>query len=141
MNLTKETKDIIVFTMRTRGVVRAVGDYSGSGDSGQFDGVTFYGVGGGRVDVPETVTVPVEFTNEDPYTGSETQTREVQSLAAAVETLTLAALDASGHDWYNNDGGQGQFVIELDPEHEDGYVFRLEHQQNITSVEEYEHTY
>lgn len=96
----KMTKAELLAKLKAYKVKTAQAHYDGSGDSGEVEEVTFLDDAG--ADVPN---VPKEL-NE------------------AVDAMACNYLNEKGIDWYNNDGGYGDFYIDVD----DAKV-RLDHEE------------
>jgi hypothetical protein len=89
-------------------------EFNGSGDSGQIDGMTYYSdeksvtsrymSGRERNSEGDYVTRPAERTLP-PVDG--------RAPDAILEDFVYQELDASGIDWYNNDGGFGTYTFFL----------------------------
>lgn len=98
--------------LRDNGVGRVTVCFDGCGDSGAIDGAYFE---------PQdfdgnAVTLPV-LTFERSYAGNDwvTQRREVEkSVSDAMYQLTDDYLEETGVNWYDNDGGFGELVIDVD---------------------------
>lgn len=95
--------------------------FSGCGDSGAIDSVEFYRkmTTGSHsvVDVKDvTLKWQTETTNYDHETkGWKMSTLEQDyPLTEIGEFIAYAALEQCGLDWYNNDGGQGEFTLAFD---------------------------
>lgn len=78
-----------VVYLKDRGIVKIIVDYSGSGDSGAIDDCTCYD------SEDHIITVDSQSNLDD------------------IINLTYPMLDDI-EDWYNNDGGYGQVIINLD---------------------------
>jgi hypothetical protein len=117
--------------------------FSGGGDSGQIDCIEFYDMdldtfqgswkekqthvlSVGDVTVEEkAVLKPREWAPKHDRT---------LSLRKVFDELTGNALDLSGLDWYNNDGGQGEMVFTVTP---DALVADLSVGINYMETEDY----
>jgi hypothetical protein len=71
--------------LKLNGITKVEAEYSGSGDSGQIDGVTFE---------PDTIKLPPELEHE-------------------VEQLFYDVLEARYAGWENNDGASGTFTWDI----------------------------
>lgn len=111
--------------LRERNVDRVEVSFSGCGDSGQIDDVTFLPAGYDPVRPGTTPAIPrSEFTGivvasetatfvlED---GEWTRQEQVEHVGveAAIATLTEDYLQETGVDWYNNTGGHGCLEIDV----------------------------
>lgn len=133
------------------GIKRAVVTFAGGGDSGQVEEVAFWSTTEEeaaqraaalssapnyeeRVKVMGAVDVSDESTLR--FFSSDTGEIEVMTVAKAAEHLAYSALNATGMDWYNNDGGQGEITIDATTE-----VVTVEMGINITTTEDYSFEY
>lgn len=99
--------------------------FSGGGDSGQIDCIEFYDMDldtfQGSWKEKQTHVLPVgDVTVEEkgvlrPREWAPRNDRTL-SLRKVFDELTGNALDLSGLDWYNNDGGQGEMVFTVKPD-------------------------
>ena len=94
--------------LRQHGIEHVWVSFAGGGDSGQIDDVEF----SPRL-TDEALTAPCHRT-ESAWIGGEWRRAngvEDVPLKAAIEDITYDYLEATGVDWYNNDGGQGTLSI------------------------------
>jgi hypothetical protein len=91
--------------------------FSGSGDSGQVDDVSFQDHAGQDIDCTK---VELEWdTQRDVFRAGKYETWETKHerrlvlLPDIIEKLFYEADRIQGLDWHNNDGGSGEFVIDL----------------------------
>jgi hypothetical protein len=113
--------------------------FSGGGDSGAIDGVTATDKGGYKVSI-EGIAMdwPKESQEYDATarTWIKKETVESQLLENVTENIVYNALEKTDLDWYNNDGGQGEFTLTFD---EDGELkMNLTVGINFTTVNHYE---
>jgi hypothetical protein len=100
-------------------VARITVEFSGSGDSGQIDGISAENAADGEVDIKSHQIAWDEPKQEFIHTPNQndqwvnTVNNHLMPLDTIVEMLCNDALEESGLDWYNNDGGQGSFTIDL----------------------------
>ena len=111
--------------------------FSGSGDSGQIDSISYVSVddqstafspGGEKIVWANSTTRydkdavrkddkgnPITSSDGTPLKGDwiKTSKDEETTLDAAVEDFIYRLLESTGHDWYNNEGGQGEVSIEV----------------------------
>lgn len=99
-------------------ITSAVVEFDGSGDSGSIESVTFYR--GKKIldDVRGTVTIwqqgAAEFDKEaNKWTHGEPVEKPCD-IRRALEEHVYDALDRTGVDWYNNDGGFGHWSWSAD---------------------------
>jgi hypothetical protein len=97
--------------VQTKGVRLVEVHFSGGGDSGQIDDISFFKeeTEGGREQVTSFETT---FTTEEGKTST---------VVSVIEDHVYEALDASCVDWYNNDGGYGVYVFTY--QGEDGWSY------------------
>ena len=101
--------------MKSYGVKVATVEFYGGGDSGQIEHIHIDPEPPEMCRVPVTQKKYVRNYNEETKTYDcrmEYQT-ERMTLNNALEALTYQALDETGVDWYNNEGGGGSLEIEL----------------------------
>jgi hypothetical protein len=129
-------KMLLANYMRENSIDLVVAEYSGSGDSGGVDMVTFYR-GERQVDVPRGRLSllfverryhkdgdTVKFTTFDTYERS------------AFERMTDDALDLCGQDgWEVNSGGYGEVRFTLKSPQDEDVAVKITHNAYITEVE------
>lgn len=98
--------------LRPNGVARVVVSFEGCGDSGSISGIWF---GGSDFDAKETLVETVGVTRGlvDGQWVSERGIK-TKSVYEAIEDITYDYLEETGVNWYDNDGGFGDFVIDLE---------------------------
>lgn len=108
----------ILASMAMKGICKIIADFSGSGDSGSVDSVRFYDCDEELVDGLGTVVVPWQKSSKFYRDGKwvEEVHKTSQSLHDVMTDLAYTALESTGLDWYNNDGGQGEVVFTMYPE-------------------------
>lgn len=118
---TPDDQKLLLSTLRMLGVTKVVVEFSGSGDSGNIDAVHATNE---REDVIDLTTTSIPWNKvrgETSYVAGSFSwatkvTPEVMTVEKVIESLCELALDQSQLDWYNNDGGQGHFTIDLSQE-------------------------
>lgn len=114
--MTEETlntwQKAVVF-LKDRGVKKIRVTYEGSGDSGAIDNVLYYD------------------KEDDEYYSSQLNINESQH--DDIQNLAYPMLDGL-EDWYNNEGGYGNIIIDLDE-----FTYNIENNIRITEVETYSH--
>lgn len=129
--MTKNEADAIFARLTALGVGFVKAEYSGSGDSGQFDGFAIYDAAGVHttdidLDKPmgeEDLLLKVTAKLED---------REHKQLTEYLESLTWDAVDEAGHDgFWNDNGGSGMWVIDVAAR-----TIVLEHTNNVMTTED-----
>lgn len=115
----KTDHEIMTSALICEGVLRVVATYSGYGDSGEFYPPTFY-----RGDSEEAW---------DAYdTKVKLEDGEV-TLKKAVYDRLYAIVESQAGDWYNNEGGGGEFAWDVDKQ-----SIEWDEYYNVTTSE---HTY
>lgn len=117
------------------GATEIVIDYSGGGDSGQVDYAGLY-CRNDPIQIPDGVTAKLweeVCSFEDGSWVKKSSLKDVPFEEALTEFgyYILEQTVETDNDWVNNDGGQGRIVVELD-----GLNVRVEHETNVTKVEE-----
>lgn len=110
-------------------ITEIVVSFSGYGDSGQVEDIQF--VGGVKEIQAQKIPWLKEVRSFNPnLPGWTTEIQPVEiSIADAAEALAMDLADASGVDWYNNDGGNGEIIIT--PNHLEGFI-----NQNVVEIHE-----
>lgn len=111
-----EHKIILLTQLRTLGVKTVEVTFSGGGDSGSIDDVNAYDNDNADVNLtPHYLDWPEESSRNDPDTNAWITDVKVvtKSLDDILKDVTNSALEESGLDWYNNDGGQGSLLIDF----------------------------
>ena len=104
----EQEKATLLTQLNLLGAKRVVVDFQGGGDDGQVDGVYLYDQNNVDIDVPNDM---IAWTTQT-YGGQEAESKQTK-LVDALEDLCSRALDNTGLDWYNNDGGQGNLTIDF----------------------------
>lgn len=101
-------------TLKLLSAASVVVEFSGSGDSGSIQSVAVLDYNGAEVDLTghKLDWVTTSSTYKDGK-WVETSTPEVKELGAVIEQVAYAAIESTGLDWYNNEGGQGEFTIDF----------------------------
>lgn len=119
----RKHRDNLVAKLKELGIESVVIGFSGGGDSGSLNGI--YAKPTPNVDVTswehaESVlrqhTMPWVTSSSSFENGAwvvRKQDKEM-TLYDVLEKVAYRALDESGLDWYNNDGGQGEFTMTID---------------------------
>ena len=107
-------KETFLAALRMAHVAVVTVEFSGSGDSGQIDGVTAVNAKGNAIDLSESKLLwPTEESTFADGQWAKSTREEPRSLEDIAKTITYEALEQSNHDWYNNAGGQGSFQIDF----------------------------
>ena len=111
---TEEHRVALLGTLKLLNVARVVIEFSGSGDSGSIQSVEVRDGYGNKIDLSDHKLdwVTTRSTYKDGK-WVETSTPEVKELGTVIEQVAYAAIESTGLDWYNNEGGQGEFTIDL----------------------------
>ena len=125
--------DALVAQFKVLGVDKVVIYFEGSGDSGSIDNIWFYNANKTLIDIDDD-TISWTMTT---YGGQEPKAKVV-SLYSAMEDLGYRVLDATGMDWYNNDGGQGEITLAVI---NNTIQVEVDMGINITQVESHEFIY
>lgn len=83
-------------------------EFQGGGDDGQVDGVYMLDDNATYIDMPDDMIAWTTLA----YGNQESEQKQIK-LVDALEDLCSRALDDTGLDWYNNDGGQGHLTIDF----------------------------
>ena len=111
--MTKEklTSDGIILLLKDLGVRYVQCEYSGGGDSGAIDEWGFY-------DSEQTELVDwqaANFIDTEQKPGEiDTTTEEMKAAWSVTEDLILDILNTKVMDWWNNEGGYGSFLMDID---------------------------
>jgi hypothetical protein len=108
--------------------------YQGGGDSGEIYDIDLRKAG--DIVNPTALTELVAWTSQ--VYGDQVAIQKQISLYDALKDIGYRILDATGMDWYNNDGGQGTAYIDLSGEFPRVHV---DMEINYTSHEDHEFEY
>lgn len=103
----------ILPVLRDHNIMKVTVEFDGSGDSGSIQCVHYNvdNFDGNNVDV-EVISVTSRFSSEESR-WVRLQENSRKNLNAAIEALTYDYLDEADIDWYNDDGGFGELVIDV----------------------------
>ena len=111
----EEKKLELLTRLKLLGAKEVTVRFQGGGDSGEIEGIEIFNgercinVDDEKLDWPTSTSVFNEETKE-----FEVQTSENHlSLESVLMNMTEEWLNHTGHDWYNNDGGQGALTIDF----------------------------
>jgi hypothetical protein len=136
-------RDALVKVLRENGISGIDVSFDGSGDSGSITDVNFYAITKDKngeanaTPVKGVCGIIVEswetYSSWCPTRGYERETRrDTTTLQTHIERIVDDALDRTGIDWYNNDGGFGECTITVT---EDGALdFKIEVNARYTEV-------
>lgn len=126
----EEEKIALLTQLNLLGVKEVEVEFSGGGDSGQIDSVMYSDTHGDWHQIPNDL---ISWTKQ--AYGEQEAKPERMTLNDVLEDLCYRALDKCGLDWYNNDGGQGNLVIDFN---ETPPEIKLNVSINYTSTEDHE---
>lgn len=104
----EQEKTTLLTQLNLLGAKRVVVTFQGGGDDGQIDEVYMIDNNEAYIDIPDDMIAWTTLTY-----GNQQSEQKQTKLVDALEDLCSRALDNTGLDWYNNDGGQGNLVIDL----------------------------
>ena len=104
----EQEKTTLLTQLNLLGAKLVVVEFQGGGDDGQVDGVYISGNDGNYIEIPDDMIAWTSLT----YGGQQAESKPTK-LADVLEDLCSRALDNTGLDWYNNDGGQGNLTIDF----------------------------
>lgn len=110
----KEKKELLVNLLLVMGCTKVMVHFAGGGDSGSIESVEVFDKDDNAINIDHVELEWQEETNElNPNTNTWVAVNKLNmaSLHDILKQVTENALEASGHDWYNNEGGQGDFFI------------------------------
>ena len=104
----KQEKDTLLTQLNLLGAKRVYVEFRGGGDDGQVEGVYY------RDRHDEVQDIPTDMISWTQKTyGSQTPETKTMTLVDVLTDLCYRALDDTGLDWYNNEGGQGNLQIDF----------------------------
>ena len=83
-------------------------EFQGGGDDGQIEGVYLINNNDDYIDMPDDMIAWTSLTY-----GNQQSEQKPTKLVDALEDVCQCALDETGLDCYNNDGGQGNLTIDF----------------------------
>jgi hypothetical protein len=104
----EQEKQALLTQLNLLGAKRVYVTFRGGGDEGQVEETYYRDVNDNIHEIP---TDMIAWTKQA-YGQQQAETKN-ETLVEVLEDLCYRALDATGWDWYNNDGGQGNLVIDL----------------------------
>jgi len=98
--------------LHQHGIQNVTVSFEGSGDSGQIEDISYHPSHGFD---PKTATIEHHVSTSQFEDGQWVRTTALTrtSINEAVDELTYSYLQETGVDWYNNDGGYGELVIDV----------------------------
>lgn len=130
-------EEMIAFTaqMKMLGVTLADISFQGGGDSGEIYSIDLY-KGPTHDESMEMPTDMVSWTKQ--IYGDQVKLQKNISIGDVLDDIGYRVLDATGMDWYNNEGGQGTVHIYFD---EELPLIVVDMGINETRVEDHEFTF
>ena len=104
----KQEKETLLAQLNLLGAKRVYVEFRGGGDEGHIEGVFYRDRNDDVHDIPTDMIAWTQIA----YGNKPLETQQM-SLYDALEDLCSRALDGTGLDWYNNEGGQGSLVIDF----------------------------
>lgn len=104
----KQEKETLLTQLNLLGAKEVIVEFRGGGDDGQVDGVFYIDRNNETQDIPNDMIAWTTMT----YGNQQPDTRQTK-LQNVLEDLCYRALDNTGLDWCNNEGGQGQLTIDF----------------------------
>jgi hypothetical protein len=129
----KEEMVALTAQVKLMGVKQVHISFQGGGDSGEIYSIDMYGQSDEVIPMSDDV---VSWTKQ--VYGDMEKVQKPVTLDKALDDIGLRILDATGMDWYNNEGGQGTVTL-----HFDGELPRVEVDMgiNVTNVEDHTFEY
>ena len=104
----KEERETLLTQLNLLGAKYVIVDFQGGGDSGQVEEVFYRDIN----DQPHSIPDDMIAWTKQTYGNAEPKTERIK-LNDVLEDLCYRALDETGLDWYNNEGGQGHLIIDF----------------------------
>jgi hypothetical protein len=129
----KEEMIALTAQMKMLGVKEVSISFQGGGDSGEIYSIDTYNMNNESIPIPDDM---VSWTKR--VYGEQVKTQSNISIDKVLDDIGYRVLDATGMDWYNNEGGQGTVHIYFDEE-----LPRIEVNMeiNVTNTEDHDFTY
>ncbi len=104
----KEEKETLLTQLNLLGAKQVYVFFQGGGAEGQIEETYFKDNNDNIHDIPNDM---IAWTKQT-YGEQKSETTN-ETLVEVLEDLCYRALDETGWDWYNNDGGQGELIIDF----------------------------
>lgn len=104
----EQEKATLLTQLNLLGAKEVVVEFTGGGDDGQVDSTYYIDVNGDAQNIPQDMIAWTKMTY-----GTQEKITEKITLIDVLEDVCYRALDGTGLDWYNNEGGQGNLRIDL----------------------------
>lgn len=127
----EQEKTTLLTQLNLLGAKQVRVEFQGGGDDGQIEGVYLINNNDDYITVPDDM---IAWTTQT-YGNQQSEQRPTK-LVDALEDLCQRALDNTGLDWYNNEGGQGNLIIDF---RDSPPTIRLNVGINHMSTEDYEY--
>jgi len=127
----EQEKATLLTQLNLLGAKKVRVEFQGGGDDGQVEGVYVIDQNDNYIDIPDDM---IAWTTQT-YGDQESEQRQTK-LVDALEDLCSRALDNTGLDWYNNEGGQGNLTIDFN---ETPPLIKLYVGINQTTTDDYEY--
>jgi hypothetical protein len=129
----KEEMIALTAQMKMLGVKYVAISFQGGGDSGEIYSIDLYNMNNESIEMP---TDMVSWTKQ--VYGDQVKTQSNISIDKALDDIGYRVLDATGMDWYNNEGGQGTITINFEDELP---LIEVGMEINVTHTEDHDFTY
>jgi len=104
----EQEKTTLLTQLNLLGAKKVRVEFQGGGDDGQIEGVYLINNNDDYIDMPDDMIAWTSLTY-----GNQQSEQKPTKLVDALEDVCQRALDETGLDWYNNDGGQGNLTIDF----------------------------
>ena len=103
-----EEKQKLLTQLNLLGAKQVYVEFRGGGDEGEIESVYYNNRNDEHLEIPKDM---ISWTQV--VYGDKPKLTKEMSLVDVLEDLCYRALDGTGLDWYNNEGGQGSLVIDF----------------------------
>ena len=103
-----EEKQKLLTQLNLLGAKQVYVEFRGGGDEGEIESVYYNNRNDEHLEIPKDM---ISWTKV--VYGDKPKLTKEMSLVDVLEDLCYRALDGTGLDWYNNEGGQGNLRIDL----------------------------
>ena len=103
-----EEKQKLLTQLNLLGAKQVYVEFRGGGDEGQIESVYYQDRQDNHLEIPKDMISWTQIAY-----GNKTLEPKEMTLVDVLEDLCYRALDGTGLDWYNNEGGQGSLVIDF----------------------------
>lgn len=144
---TKEIFTRLCAHLLLHGVKEVVVDFDGSGDSGSLGDVSLVFADGHEGDTEKILGTSLQALkvvskyNRESNRWIRSTVPALMSVEELLKDATYIALEESGLDWYNNDGGYGKLFLRLRDSNTGRPELVLNMNIRVTSIEEYVFVY